>query len=93
MTLPEETYLIAPAAVVDQYARKFFKRTAQSEGMTIGVPVYEREGVPDRRAAIVHRFTSAQMAFIGKVSSANNHDAVIEFVNALPSDWRFAPIV
>lgn len=82
-------YLYGPADVVALYVKQAFKRTDQSDGLTIGEPIYEAAGVPDRRGLVAHSMTGEQTAYANRVVRARGHHGVVFIADVFPADWRY----
>ena len=65
-----------------------FYRTAGSDGLTIGQPLYEPPDVPNRRGLVAHPMTGAQVAYALKVIAANGQSALVTITDTFPLDWR-----
>lgn len=82
-------YLYGPEAVVALYAQQTFQRTADSDGLAIGTPLYEAAGVVDRRGLIAHDMTGSQVAYAQRIVRRNGHHAQVYFSDVFPADWRW----
>ena len=94
IVVPSEViYLVAPVDILALYVGREFRRAADTDGLVIGVPIVEAEGVPDRRAYVAHRFTPGQLAFAVQTAKAYGHDRLVSVLTAVPDDWRAPPVV
>lgn len=85
-------YLYGPEAIVTLYAQQTFQRTSDSDGLTIGQPIYEAAGVVGRRGLIAHDMTGNQVAYAQRIVRKNGHHAQVLFSDVFPADWRW-PVV
>lgn len=81
-------YLVAPVEILSLYVGAYFKRTPTSDGLTIGTPRLEAEGVPNRRGLVAHPFTREQVEYARNVLKARGHDQLVTFMAEIPRDWR-----
>ncbi|NUO62679.1 MAG: hypothetical protein HOQ34_03810 [Gemmatimonadaceae bacterium] len=86
-------YFYGPASTVALYIGQTFKRTPESEGLTIGTPLTEPASLPDARWLVAYEFSGEQVAFARKVIVANvakgYHPDDVVFSDTFPADWRW----
>jgi hypothetical protein len=87
-TEPFPIYLVASAATIQWYEGKTFALPGGGSTLRIMHPLYEPEGVLNRRGAIVHPFSGRQMAMVQRTAKKLGHD--YDALEALPDDWRTA---
>lgn len=89
-------YIYGPAAVFAQWKGRMLRRLPTSEGLRIGEPLYEAEGVPNRRGLIAHEMSADQVASIDRMlredseMKAANLRAVVFTSDLFPADWRWS---
>lgn len=88
MSAPEPVYLVGPVALIGAYRGRAFRRSALHGATTIGEPLLEAAGVPNRRAAVAHHFDGPSVALAKRVIDAAGHGSLVQFLEALPDDWR-----
>ena len=82
-----EKLLVGPVPIMADYRRRIFERGG--DRCEIGDAILEKVGVPNRRAAVSHRFGPRLQARIQEQLVADANDDEVFFMDELPADWRW----
>jgi hypothetical protein len=85
-------YFYGPQSTVTLYIGAYFKRTPESEGLTIGTPFVETPGPAggaEPRALVAYPFSGEQVAYATNVVKANGHELLITISDRFPAAWRW----